>query len=137
MSATPLKRWWVQNWFKPIARIGEIGNDEYVLDPSDPFDAFTYSDFPCPGIERETDGDGVRAKIKDEVGRELMKCAPTPESRKAVVTEIKARTSGELFLYVNDAVLMWPKRSEQFFNNNTGTGTVVVERLTTPLPSSR
>ncbi len=33
IAATLLKRWWKENWFKPIARIGVIGNDEYVLNP--------------------------------------------------------------------------------------------------------
>jgi hypothetical protein len=136
IGATPLKRWWGQDWFKPIARIGEIGNDEYVLDPIDPFDEEKYSLTQCARFNDETIGTGVRAKIKDNVAEDLMKCAPTPEGRKAVVTEIKARRSGELFLYVNDAVLMWPGRSAEFFDNNSGTGIVVVERLTKPLPSS-
>ena len=34
-SATPLKRWWRENWFQPIARIGEVGNYEHVLKPAD------------------------------------------------------------------------------------------------------
>jgi uncharacterized protein (DUF2235 family) len=127
--ATPLKRWWGQDWFKPIVRIGEIGNDEYVLEPSDPFEIYAYP--PCPGIERATNGGGVRAKIRSDVASELLKCAPTPDGRKSVVTEIRARTTGELFIYVNDAVLMWPSRSNQFFDNNAGTGTVMVERITT------
>ncbi len=29
--ASPLKRWWRENWFQPIARIGETGNYEHVL----------------------------------------------------------------------------------------------------------
>jgi uncharacterized protein (DUF2235 family) len=127
VGATPLKRWWGQNWFKPIARIGEIGNDEYVLEPADPFDSYTYP--LCPEIERATNGGSRRAKIREAVARDLLNCAPTPVNRKAVVSVIKARTTGELFLYLNDAVLMWPGRSDQFFNNNTGTGSVAVERI--------
>ena len=31
--AAGLKRWWFEDWFKPIARIGVKGHDEYVLEP--------------------------------------------------------------------------------------------------------
>ena len=34
--ATPFKRWWGQPWFKPIARVGRFGNEEYALDPLPP-----------------------------------------------------------------------------------------------------
>ena len=128
MTATPLKRWWGEDWFMPIARIGEIGNDEYVLEPTDQFESYSYP--PCAEIERATDGSGVRAKISDDDARRLMACAPTPAERQTVWTEIKARTTGELFLYVNDAVLMWPGLTNLFFSNNTGTATVTVERIT-------
>jgi hypothetical protein len=52
------------------------------------------------------------------------------------VTEIKARTTGELFLYVNDAVLMWPGLTDLFYSNNTGTTWVTVERITASPESS-
>ena len=42
-SATPLKRWWWENWFQPIARIGEVGNYEHVLKPADPLPQLTIS----------------------------------------------------------------------------------------------
>jgi hypothetical protein len=132
MIATPLKRWWGQDWFKPIARIGTIGNDEYVLEPSEPFGDYDYP--ACAAIARATNGEGVRAKIRDDAARDLLRCAPTPDGRKTVVTEIKARTSGELFVYVNDAVLMLPRLSNLFFSNNTGTGKVTVERIAATSP---
>jgi len=31
LIATPFKRGWSAYWFKPIARIGSRGNDEYML----------------------------------------------------------------------------------------------------------
>ena len=34
--ATLFKRWWGQPWFKPIARVGRFGNEEYALDPLPP-----------------------------------------------------------------------------------------------------
>jgi hypothetical protein len=134
MTATPLKRWWRENWFKPIARIGEIGNDEYVLESADEFEKYTYPS--CAGIDRGKDDSDVRAKIRDDVARKLLECAPTPDTRKVIVTEIKARTTGELFLYVNDAVLMWPGLTDLFYSNNTGTTWVTVERITASPESS-
>lgn len=57
---------------------------------------------------------GVRTKISDDIAKTLVACSPTPQGRRAVTIEIKARTSGELFLYVNDAVLMWPGATDLF-----------------------
>jgi hypothetical protein len=34
--ATPLRRWCTAWWFKPIARIGSRGSDEYILNPISP-----------------------------------------------------------------------------------------------------
>jgi uncharacterized protein (DUF2235 family) len=135
VSATLLKPWWRENWFKPVARIGEIGNDDYVMAPVDEPRQYKYPD--CSAIERATDGSGVRAKIRQDVAQELVACAPTPDDRKVVTTEIKARTTGELFLYVNDAVLMWPGSTDLFYDNNTGTAMLTVERITAAPPASR
>jgi hypothetical protein len=35
----PFRRWISRPWFKPIARLGARGNDEYALDPLVPFAA--------------------------------------------------------------------------------------------------
>ena len=37
-SATLMKRWWGEPYFQPIARIGQYGNDEYVLTSIRPLD---------------------------------------------------------------------------------------------------
>lgn len=81
-SGLPLRRTLTQPWFKPIARIGSIGGDEYLLDP----------------VPR--------------VGREQLK--------KKLVTELKARTTGELFLYVNDAVIGLPGLVDYFYVGEAG-----------------
>jgi len=96
-----------------------------------PFEQFEPYSYPiCPEIDRKTDGGFIRGKISEDVARELLRCAPTPDGQKSITTEIKANTGGELFLYVNDAVLMLPGQSDLFFSNNTGTGTVAVEPIT-------
>jgi hypothetical protein len=126
LLATPLKRFWRENWFKPIARVDRVGNDEYVLSPREPFTPDPYP--PCPGAEpSET---GVSAKISAEAARSLLQCAPTPPERRVLRAEIKARSTGEFFLYVNDAVLLWPGKSDLFYQNNSGSAQVSVENIT-------
>jgi len=87
----PLRRWWTESWFKPIAQIGKLGNDQYVLSPTD------------------------------------VVAVPSPANK--IVTDITARGDGELFIFVNDAVLMVPGWLQYFYDNNHGTATVSVESL--------
>jgi uncharacterized protein (DUF2235 family) len=51
----------------------------------------------------------------------------TPQTE--LVAEIKARRDGELFLYVNDAVIGVPGLVGRFYANNSGTAQVEVTRL--------
>jgi len=87
----PFRRWLAEPWFRPIARIGSQGNDEYVLTPVDP--------------------------------------TLHPVSAHGLVSQIRARTSGELFLFVNDAVMEVPGLRTIFYRNNAGTARVTVEPL--------
>jgi uncharacterized protein (DUF2235 family) len=91
-AALPLRRWMGEHWFRPIARVGSQGDDEYALMPADS-------------------------------GRH-------PAATRSVVSEIQARTSGELFLFVNDAVIELPGLRQRFYRNNAGTARIVVEPLT-------
>lgn len=84
-----LRRHIREPWFKPIARIGSTGSDEYPLTPVDG---------SIPTVETKT-----------------------------LVAEITARRSGELFLFVNDAVLPVPQIWQVFYNNNSGTATITIE----------
>ncbi len=94
----PLRRTLAQPWFKPIARIGSTGNDEYPLD-------------------------SVR-----RVGRDVL--------RRELVAELTARTTDELFLYVNDAVIGLPGIADSFYvgkgkgGRNVGTTKIKVETVT-------
>ena len=94
-AGVPFRRWAWQPWFKPIARIGARGNDEYPLDPVVPFAA--------------------------------------NERKDRLYAELTARRDGELFLFVNDAVFVWPWLHK--YDNNEGMATVTVQRIDpTPLP---
>jgi len=84
-------------WFRPIARIGALGADEYPLDPD----------------TRSAPGQNTAA----------------PEGSDTLAVEIKARRTGELFLYVNDAIIGLPRIANLFYRNNPGEARVEVTRL--------
>lgn len=117
-----MKRWWREDWFKPIARIGRPGNDEYVLEPIAPFKHHNYLN--TAKVTGET-----FEKISPSDAEQLMSSDPTPDERKTLVAEFTAKTSGELYLYVNDAVILWPGKIDLFYGNNLGTGILTVERM--------
>ena len=87
----------------------------------------------CKQCRRQTvqtqEAHGIRSQITEELANELLACSPTPDKRKVLTADITASNSGELFLYVNDAVLMLPRWSEAFYANNRGTSTVTVTSL--------
>ncbi len=87
----PFRRWLAEPWFRPIARVGARGSDEYVLTPADP--------------------------------------SAHPAASPGLVSVIRTRTSGELFLYVNDAVIEVPGLRGIFYRDNAGTARVTVESL--------
>jgi uncharacterized protein (DUF2235 family) len=84
----PFRRYLGEAWYKPIARIGERGSDEYPLEPADILN----------------------------------------KSRAAttLVSNIKARRSGELFLFVNDAVWPVPPSWQLYYGDNWGSASVEV-----------
>ena len=169
---TGLKRWWGQHWFKPIARVGRRGNNEYVLDPVSPLEPHVYCTNPdrfggldaiadsvgtktgtrantnacerkptnaarqlcaCKQCRKQAiqthEPQGIRSQIDEASANELLACSPTPEKRQILITDITPLNSGELFIYVNDAMLMWPGWSDAFYANNRGTGDVTVTSL--------
>ncbi|MFN0107755.1 MAG: DUF2235 domain-containing protein [Blastocatellia bacterium] len=78
----PFRRQFTAPWFHPVARIGNLGNDEYLLSGDMPDD-------------------------------------------KTLVSVIEARHSGKLFLYVNDAVSIFPWT--RYYENNKGKAKVAIE----------
>lgn len=90
-----------------MARIGSYGTDVYPLDPKPTVPAL---------LQAKTD------------------VAPAPKDT-VFETEIVARTHGELFLYVNDAVLQLPFHpgsARWFYNNNHGSADVLIELVQAP-----
>lgn len=134
-AAAPLKRWWRENWFQPILRIGERGNYEQVLRPAAPLPAGAYSlcrppaehsgwaairDIPNPASTEFRDRQ-LRCEAEHGIG------APAP-----LISDFTADASGELFFYVNDAIVLWPKAIGFFYRNNSGTARVTVTRIAAP-----
>ena len=138
-----LKRWWRENWFQPIARIGEVGNYEHVLQPaaplpSVPFEKCRPSMKALSGWEaiKETELPATAAfkqgqlecEAHPEPGQPNQAVFPIRPNR-TLISDITADATGELFLYVNDAVLMIPGLTEVFYQNNSGSAKVTVTRI--------
>jgi len=103
-----------QPWLKPMAKIGVTGRDEYHLDPVPSVALDVLPGKPRRGIDTCSN---PRVDFPN----------PSPED-KAFVTEIVARSSGELFLYVNDAIFL-PLKTTLFYCNNEGSARVTVDAV--------
>jgi uncharacterized protein (DUF2235 family) len=111
--AVPLRRTLTQPWSKPIARIGDIGTDEYPLEPN--------PSVAWQGDKGKTGGAEDRDTCSGPVSPDLTL------DGKVFETQLVARSSGELFLYVNDAVVFPPWTTS--YCNNSGMARVVVQRI--------
>ena len=60
-----------------------------------------------------------------------LQCDPgKPRPNRTLISDITADATGELFLYVNDAVLLLPRLTKVFYENNSGRAKVTVTRMT-------
>lgn len=104
-ASVPLRRHFSEPWFMPIARVGNMGNDVYALHMT-------------------------------RAGKILSsRCSngkPLRESTQVYSGEFTARSSGHIFVYVNDAVL-WVPGFWPLYGNNAGAATVAVKQLPPPV----
>ena len=141
---------------QPVARVGRFGNYEYPLKPAAPLAEADFS--PCelpndaeqPGIFQQV-GDALMGlvnaalhpgKTMDAIGEpapqavreEKLACERNAEIARAkvLISDITPATTGELYIYVNDAVLALPGRQDTFYKNNIGTAKVTVTRTRAP-----
>jgi uncharacterized protein (DUF2235 family) len=126
--ASPLKRWWRENWFQPIARIGELGNYEHALRPDAPLPVADFSHCRSAESERLSAGAAMRA-TSNLASPEVIQTRPECEASTVLISDLRADATGELFIYVNDAVLTWPGLTGAFYKNNSGAATVTVTRV--------
>jgi hypothetical protein len=152
LAAVPLRRWISADWFQPIARIGANADAELPLQSIDG----TLPD----KLPRQRDPTKPDTNLKDEdkypVRVEDSKPPPQPWPEfgwfepippgalpaaqevwrqqglaSLMVADFTATASGELFLYVNDAIQLAPLLGpfDLFYKNNSGSAEVTVRRL--------
>jgi uncharacterized protein (DUF2235 family) len=132
----PHKRWWWQNWFQPIARIGKFGNYEHVLQPAAPLPAgrqLLKRTVCRVGAPPQADAiKGTSSPATAELKKLQLACEAPKDvgPARVLISDITADATGELFLYVNDAVWAFPGRpTDVFYRNNSGTAKVTVKRI--------
>jgi hypothetical protein len=135
--ALPLKRWWRKNWFQPIARIGKVGNSEHVLQPAAPLTAMLLlteeKEKKCnrPRPQKDEREKYISSPVSEEFRTWELdgEAANNIQPNRMLNSDITADATGELFLYVNDAVLSLPASMNIFYQNNIGTAKVTVARI--------
>ena len=130
-AATTLKRWWRENYFRPIARIGNIGNYEYPLHPAAPLPKV---DFSLCGKRGRIKFSGAPEDPAPETERlNFIKCEGDNNIKRneVLISDITPDSTGELYIYVNDAVLFWDS-GHKFYRNNNGKAKVTVTRTLAP-----
>lgn len=132
-AAILLKRWWRERYFQPIARIGNIGNYEYPLHPAAPLSKV---DFSACGDHGKIDVSGAATDPAPEAARlDFLKCEERENIKRneVLIADITPDSTGELYIYVNDAVLFWESKDHhRFYLNNNGKATVTVTRTLAP-----
>lgn len=122
--ATPFKRWWREPWFGPVARVGATGNHEYPLQP-----CIYRSDGKSIKATRELTTYPDRISEQEALALQKAEAKKRDKERQLLVAEFTPETSGELFLFVNDAVLAVPRHADYFYKNNRGTASVTIEQI--------
>lgn len=116
-AAVPLRRHLTQPWFQPMARIGETGNDTYPLQGS-----------PHTAPAGDRCNQEPPAVIPP---RGCPDVVPPPGPADQVFESLfVARSSGELFVYVNDAVDI--PLADGFYANNRGCARIDVSPVVPP-----
>jgi hypothetical protein len=123
-----LKRWWRENYFQPIARIGNIGNYEYPLHSAAPLPKVDFSD--CGTANAPHD---IESPAPEDERLRILECEKMNNIKRneALIADITPDSTGELYVYVNDVVLFWD-RGHKFYKNNNGKAKVAVTRTLAP-----
>jgi uncharacterized protein (DUF2235 family) len=110
----PIRRWWSAEWLQPIARVGADGSAEWPL--------LSLDRIEVPLVARD-------AESREKRDRRLVARFVAPES-------------GELFLYLNDAIYWVPTGwrngvSKRLYNNNHGRAQVTIRKEALPRPDDQ
>jgi hypothetical protein len=133
--ATPLRRWTSAKWFQPVVKIGSTDTYEQVLTPIDgilPDMEPARVDMGHPGLGRFKPISTLPQETLDKADKTWREHQPPHRTR--FIAEFTADNSGDLFLYVNDAVnVFWLGGGYGlFYQNNRGTASVWLQQK--PLP---
>jgi uncharacterized protein (DUF2235 family) len=130
--AMTLKRWWRENYFQPIARVGNLGNYEYPLRPAAPLPKVEFPE-RCVKDLRAATPDETRTPAPEAARLKELACEKGVRRNEVLVADITPNSTGELYIYVNDAVLFFDRRNDQrFYKNNSGKAKVTVTRTVAP-----
>jgi uncharacterized protein (DUF2235 family) len=152
LSALPLRRSYAADWFQPVARVGAQGDAEFPLDEVNvrPADDLSRRRNPIDPDKDATSSIGVEksAELHEESWPRFGNFEPIPPAvlpaarevwrqqglADAMVADFVAPESGELFLYVNDAIQPLPLLApfDLFYRNNSGTAQVTLQRAPPP-----
>lgn len=129
--ALPIRRWWSADWFQPIARVGERGVDEWPLRSLDGTKAPELLENAVIPMAREWS----KPPQGNDLARAIEAHKQRSKLRRTFVSQFEAPASGELFLYLNDAIIAAPfgLTVDGFYRNNFGRATVTVREV--PLPA--
>jgi uncharacterized protein (DUF2235 family) len=127
------KRWWRENYFRPIARVGNIGNYEYPLHPVAPLPKV---DFSACGNDGRVQFSGAALDPAPEADRlKFLNCEENANIKRneVLIADITPDSTGELYIYVNDVVVFWDSKDHhRYYRNNNGKAKVTVTRTLAP-----
>jgi len=110
-------------WFDQTIRTDVSGypTHEYAMSPS-PQATVEYEKYTGKPVGRFSSIDPT------DVDR-ILTLNPHPEAPTVARQTFTASSDGELFVYVNDALLMFPSATDLFYRNNSGTATLTVRKI--------
>lgn len=143
----PIRRWWNAEWFQPIAGIAGKGGSEWPL--------LSLDRTEVPAVDRDRHGaprpadaaaavPGLTPRFDDK-GRmdedSAGKAAKALDQRldQRLVARFTAQATGELYLYLNDAIYWLPPSGRAgvrtwFYENNRGQASVTIRKERLPRP---
>ncbi len=128
--AMMLRRWWRENWFQPIARVGDIGNYEYPLHPAAPLPKVDFS--ACEKADAPDDPESP-APLSERLKALTCETDNKIQRNEVLIADITPDSTGKLYIYVNDAIRFWDSRKHhKFYKNNSGKAKVTVTRTVAP-----